>query len=111
MNKKIDDHTEKLRQEIIKTLEDSKAQDIVEIDLANKTDIAEFMIIATGTSDRHIKTLADNLSLSLKRIGQNYVVEGGGSRDWILVDSYDVIVHLFKSEARKTYNLEEMWKK
>jgi len=92
------------------SLEDSKAVDIVPIDLAGKSPLADHMVICTGTSSRHVSTLADKLLETLKRNGK--VVprsEGLNQGDWALIDAGDIIVHIFRPEVREFYNLEEMW--
>ncbi|MBF0248227.1 MAG: ribosome silencing factor, partial [Alphaproteobacteria bacterium] len=91
-------------------LEDDKAQDIVVIDLAGKSDIADHLVIATGTSQRHVGAIADHLRENLKKIGcQGVAVEGMPQADWVLVDGGDVIAHLFRAEVREFYNIEKMW--
>lgn len=92
-------------------MEDGKAQDVVTISLKGKTDIADYMIIASGTSDRHTSSLAQNLVKNLKeKLHYNHVsVEGIAEGNWVLVDIGDVIVHIFKPEFREMYNLEKMW--
>lgn len=91
-------------------LEDSKAEDVVTIDLRGKSDMADFMVIASGRSQRHVSTLADHIGEHLRTSGHNDIlVEGKEQCDWVLVDSIHVIVHLFRPEVRKFYNLEKMW--
>lgn len=100
----------KLRPLIETSLEDDKAEDIVTIDLAGKTTIADFMIIATGRSHRHVGAVAENLIDRLKKTGMKPVPsEGLKQCDWVLVDAGDIIVHLFRAEVRAFYNLEKMW--
>ncbi len=101
-------------QEVLRAIETSlsehKAQDIVSIDLRGKTDIADAMVVASGISDRHVLALADYVSVALKEIGVAPLsIEGRESRNWVLVDLGDVVVHLFVPEARLFYNLERMW--
>jgi ribosome-associated protein len=92
------------------SLDDHKAEDIVSIDLTGKSDFADRMIVATGTSARHVSSLADYVVTALKAAGYNAVpVEGRESCDWVLVDAGNIIVHIFKPEARGYYNLEKMW--
>jgi len=92
------------------TLADGKAEDVTRIDLAGKTSIADFMIVASGRSGRQVAALADRLLAMLKERGQKRVpIEGLAGGDWILVDAGDVIVHLFRPEIRARYNLEKMW--
>lgn len=92
-------------------LDDDKAVDPVTIDLAGKTALADAMIVASGTSQRHIAAMADKLLERLKAAGYADVsAEGGGDADWVLIDTGDVIVHLFKPETRDFYNLEKLWR-
>jgi ribosome-associated protein len=92
------------------SLEDDKAIDPVSIDLAGKTSIADTMVIASGTSQRHIATMAQHLLERLKAAGlRGLSSEGSGQSDWILIDAGDVIVHLFKGELRQFYDLEKLW--
>lgn len=91
-------------------LEDMKAEDLVEIDLAGKTSIADAMIVATGRSDRHVGAIADRIIKDLKDNGYGTArVEGLPACDWVLIDTGDVIVHVFRPEVRGFYNLEKMW--
>lgn len=92
------------------SLNDDKAQDVVVIDLNGKTSIADFMVIASGTSQRQVGAMADHLREKLKTKGVGGVaVEGATQCDWVLLDTPDVIVHLFRPEVREFYNLEKMW--
>ena len=92
------------------TLADSKAIDPVTIDLSGKTSIADAMVIATGSSRRHIASMADQILLRLKQEGIGGLgSEGGQEADWVLIDAGDVIVHLFRDETRRTYDLEKLW--
>lgn len=91
-------------------LEDDKAVDIVIIDLAGKTEMADFMVIATGQSSRQVGAMAANLSQKLKGSGvKDVVIEGAGQGDWVLIDAGDVLVHLFRPEVRDFYALEKLW--
>lgn len=92
-----------------KTLEDNKADDIVVIDLKGKTSIANQMVVASGTSQRHVAALAEHVTQALKAAGYPSVTEGEEKADWVLIDAYDVIVHIFKPEVRAFYSLEKMW--
>jgi ribosome-associated protein len=95
---------------VTRWLDDDKAEDAVVIDLAGKTTIADYMIIASGRSQRHIATVAEHLRERLKASGFKTVpVEGLTQCDWVLIDASDVIVHLFRPEVRAFYNLEKMW--
>ena len=101
---------EVLLKEIIKILDDNKAKDIVTIDLANKSSIADYMIVASGTSSRHIQSVSENTIEELKKMGiKGCKVEGRDSDNWKLIDAIDVIVHIFHHEQRKNYELEKMW--
>jgi ribosome-associated protein len=91
-------------------LDGDQAEDIVSIDLAGKTSIADFMIVASGRSTRHIGAMAERLREALKSRGAPVVeIEGMPQNDWVLIDAGDVIVHLFRPEVRSFYNLEKMW--
>ncbi|HRD77421.1 MAG TPA: ribosome silencing factor [Hyphomicrobiaceae bacterium] len=91
-------------------LDDAKADNIVTIDLAGKSSLGDYMVIASGNSDRHVGAIADQLQRKLKEAGRVRVrVEGQDHCDWVLVDAGDVIVHLFRPEVRDFYNLEKMW--
>ena len=100
--------------EILRTvlagLDDMKAEDIVTIDLIGKTSIADAMVVASGRSDRHVGSIADNVLKDLGEAGlPNLRVEGMPHCDWVLIDAGDVIVHIFRPEIRDFYNLEKMW--
>ena len=91
-------------------LNNNKASNIISIDLKKKSHIADYMIIASGTSSRHLQSLSENLILELKKTGiENCKMEGKESEDWKLVDAIDIIVHLFHPEKRNFYDLEKMW--
>ena len=99
-----------LKKEIEQILNDNKAAEIETINLKNKTSIADFMIIASGNSSRHIQALSEILLDELKKRGvENCRLEGRNSNDWKLIDAADIIVHIFHPEKRKFYNLEKMW--
>ena len=99
-----------LKKIILNTLDSNKALDIVSIDLANKSSIADYMIIASGTSSRHIQALSEQVLEKFKSSGiKNCKIEGKESKDWKLIDGIDVIVHIFNPEKRKFYELEKMW--
>ena len=101
-------YTSKLDLEII--LDNNKAKNIVSINLKNKSYIADYMIIASGNSSRHLQSLSENLVSELKKIGvYNCRIEGRESSDWKLVDAIDVIIHIFHPEKREFYDLEKMW--
>ena len=95
---------------IEKILDNNKAQKIYSIDLKNKSYIADYMIIASGTSSRHLQSLSEILVIELKKLGiDDCKIEGRDSADWKLVDAHDVIVHIFHPEKREFYDLEKMW--
>ena len=95
---------------ILDTLDSNKALDIISIDLKNKSSMADYMIIASGTSSRHIQALSEQVLEKLKANGiNNSRIEGKESGDWKLVDGIDLIVHIFNPEKRKFYELEKMW--
>tara|TARA_B100000900_G_scaffold403097_1_gene409754 strand:+ start:585 stop:932 length:348 start_codon:yes stop_codon:yes gene_type:complete len=99
-----------IKTNIEKILDNNKAQSIISIDLKNKSYIADYMIIASGTSSRHLQSLSEILVNELKILGINDCrIEGKDSNEWKLVDAHDVIVHIFHPEKRKFYNLEKMW--
>jgi ribosome-associated protein len=95
---------------IQESLDEDKAQDVLAIDLAGKTSIADYMVIASGRSQRHVSALSDHVVRNLKEEGYGRcVVEGMPNCDWVLIDAGDVIVHIFRPEVRDFYNLEKMW--
>ena len=99
-----------LKKIIIKTLDLNKALDIVSIDLKDKSSMAEYMVIASGTSSRHIQSLSEQVLEKFKDYGmKDTKIEGKESNEWKLVDGIDVIVHIFHPEKRKFYELEKMW--
>ena len=99
-----------IKKNIEKILDDNKAKNITTIDLKNKSYIADYMIVASGTSSRHLQALSEILVSELKKIGlDNCRIEGRDSNDWKLVDTIDIIVHIFKHEKREFYDLEKMW--
>ena len=99
-----------LKQTIIQTLDINKAEDIISIDLNDKSSMADYMIIASGTSSRHIQSLSEQVLDKLKGKGiKNSKIEGKESNEWKLVDGIDIIVHIFHPEKRKFYELEKMW--
>ena len=90
-------------------MDEAKAEDLVTIDLKGKSSIGDYMVIATGGSDRHVGAIADQLRRKFKENGINPRVEGLDACDWVLVDTGDIIVHVFRAEVRDFYNLEKMW--
>ena len=99
-----------LKKEIENILNDNKAEEITSIDLKDKTSIADFMIVASGNSSRHIQALSEMLVDDLKKKGiSNCHLEGKNSSDWKLIDAIDIIIHIFHPKKRKFYDLEKMW--
>lgn len=95
---------------ILSGLEDDKAEEVVTIDLGGKTDIADAMVVASGRSARHVGAMAEKVVKRLKEAGMDRArIEGAPACDWVLIDAEDVIVHLFRPEVRKFYNLERIW--
>ena len=104
------DKSSNLKETIIKTLDLNKAHDIVSINLKDKSSMADYMIIASGTSSRHIQALSEQVLEKFKTYGvQNSKIEGKESSDWKLVDGIDLIVHIFHPDKRKFYELEKIW--
>ena len=99
-----------LKKEIESILNDNKAMEIISINLKDKSSIADFMIIASGNSSRHIQALSEKLFDELIKKGiNNCRIEGRNSNDWKLIDAIDIIIHIFHPEKRKFYDLERMW--
>ena len=99
-----------LKKIVLKTLDINKAQNIITIDLKDKSSMADYMIIASGTSSRHIQSLSEQVFEKLKDNGVDECkIEGKDSGEWKLVDGIDLIVHIFHPEKRKFYELEKMW--
>ena len=104
------DKNSELKDIIIETLNLNKAHDIVSIDLKDKSSMADYMIIASGTSSRHIQSLSEQVLEKFKSDGlRNSKIEGKESNEWKLVDGIDLIVHIFHPEKRKFYELEKIW--
>lgn len=101
---------ETLLKKVVHWLDEAKAEDIVTIDLKGKSSLGDFMVIATGRSDRHVGAVAEQLRKHLKENGVGGVrVEGLETCDWVLIDAGDILVHVFRDEVRDFYNLEKMW--
>ena len=99
-----------ITKKVHKVLSNNKAKDIIKINLEKKSSIADFMIICSGTSSRHVISLSNFLLKALKKENLNTLnVEGKSNGDWVLVDAGDIIIHLFRSEVREYYGLEKMW--
>ena len=95
---------------VLASLDDSKAENIVSIDIQGKSSLADYMVVASGRSHRHVAAVADHLLTALKDAGfGNARVEGMAGADWVLIDAGDIIVHVFRPEVREFYNLEKMW--
>ncbi len=96
--------------QIVHWLDEAKATEIVTIDLKGKSSIGDYMVIATGGSDRHVGAIAEQIHKKLKEQGYERIhVEGLATCDWVLIDTGDIIVHIFRQEVRDFYNLEKMW--
>jgi ribosome-associated protein len=95
---------------ILSRLDDMKAEDTITIDLRGKSSITDYMVVTTGRVNRHVGAIAENVAKGLKEIGiEAPHIEGLANSDWVLIDSGDVIVHVFRPEVREFYNLEKMW--
>ncbi len=104
------DASAQLVEQITHWLDEAKAEDIVKIDLAGKSSIGDFMIIASGRTDRHVGSVADRIQQNIKKVGAGSPkIEGMDACDWVLIDTGDIIIHLFRPEVREFYNLEKMW--
>ena len=101
---------EKIRDNIVQALEDNKAEDIITIELAGKSTLADYMVIATGRSSRHVVGLSNHIADSLAKEALSKInFDGKDNGDWVLGDAGDVIVHLFRAEVREFYNIEKIW--
>jgi ribosome silencing factor RsfS/YbeB/iojap len=99
-----------LQKIIVVSLEDDKAENVVAVDLAGRAAFADRMIVATGLADRQIAAMATHLEKKLHEAGIKRVqTEGTGGSDWVLIDAGDIVIHLFKPDARALYALEKMW--
>ena len=98
-----------LKDIIVSTLDTHKAENITVIDLKNKSDIADFMIIATGRSNKHVASSAEFVIEQIKNRGNKCLVEGMDNSDWVLIDALDILVHIFNKEKRELYALEQLW--
>ncbi|MBD0414166.1 ribosome silencing factor [Tianweitania sp. Rool2] len=95
---------------VLASLDDSKAENIVSIDIQRKSSLGDYMVVASGRSHRHVAAVSDHLLKALKDAGFGTArVEGLAGADWVLIDSGDVIVHVFRPEVREFYNIEKMW--
>ena len=110
VKKKTPPESKQLLNLVTASLDDDKANDVTVIDLAGKTSFADHMVIATGTSQRHLTTMAEHLRENMKSEGVPRVaLEGLSQCDWVLLDGGDIIVHLFRPEVREFYDLEKIW--
>lgn len=101
---------QKLHKLILKSLDDDKAEDIVSIDLTGKSSIADYLVIASGRSSRQVGAIAEHLVERIgKETGRKVRAEGKTAGDWVLIDTGDIVVHIFRPEVRSFYNLEKMW--
>ncbi len=97
--------------DIVAWLDEAKAEAVVTIPLEGKSSLGDYMVVATGRSDRHVGAIAEQLREKIKSVGESRVrVEGMNTCDWVLIDTGDIIVHVFRPEVRDFYNLEKMWK-
>ena len=95
---------------VLQSLEDAKAEDVVSVDIAGKSSLADFMVVTSGRSNRHVAAVADQVMKAMRDNGFGKPrIEGLPHADWVLVDGGDVIVHIFRPEVREFYNLEKMW--
>ncbi len=104
--KKID----RLKDFIVECLKEDKAEDVKIISLEGKTDFAYYMVVATGRSSRHVISIADKLADKLIKEGVRGInIEGKAQGDWVLIDAFDIVIHIFRSEVREMYNIEKIW--
>jgi len=104
------DQVEALHDLVLRSLDDDQAIDVVSIPLSGKSNIADYMVIASGRSTRQVASMAEKLTERIKQeLGRTVRIEGLPAADWVLIDAQDVIVHLFRPEVRSFYNLERMW--
>mmetsp|Transcript_3274 Transcript_3274/g.5644 ORF Transcript_3274/g.5644 Transcript_3274/m.5644 type:complete len:153 (+) Transcript_3274:172-630(+) len=102
--------SEELLERILKSLDDDKAEDVVQIDLRGKSSIGDYMVVASGRSTRQVSAMAEKLVDKLKQeFGLYAKIEGKDTGDWVLIDTADVVVHIFRPEVREFYQLEKMW--
>jgi ribosome-associated protein len=103
--------TENIKNEIVNVLKDKKAKDLISIDVKDVTTLTDYFIICTGTSDRHRKSLADEVAKKAEALGMTVSapIEGYNQAKWILIDCMDLVVNIFEKESRAKYNLEKLW--
>ena len=101
---------EEIKDLVINALDDMKGVDVVVLDVRGKSNVTDFMIIASGTSGRHVKAMANSVVVEVKKAGINPLgVEGESTSEWVLVDLVDVVVHIMQAETREFYQLEKLW--
>jgi ribosome-associated protein len=101
---------DEIRALVMNALEDLKAENIVELDVRDKTDVTDYIIVASGNSSRHVKSIANNVVMEAKKAGHPPIgVEGENEGEWMLVDLADVVVHVMQPQVRKFYDLENLW--
>jgi len=109
-SKSDDTQSEAMLALVLKSVDDDKAEEIVQIDLRGRSDMADYMVICSGRSSRQVASIAEKLTDSVKQeFGRISKVEGKDTGDWVLIDTGDVIVHVFRPEVREFYQLEKMW--
>ena len=102
--------TQKLKNKIINSLEDIKAVNPIAIDVTKISSLTDFMVIASGTSNRHIASMSEHILEGLKETNISGIkIEGQGGDDWVLIDAGDVVIHLMSADAREFYDLESLW--
>jgi len=109
MTRNADNPAERLHAIVLQSLDDDQAQEVVSIPLKGKSEIADYMVIASGRSSRQVAAMAQKLAERIKASGRTARIEGLPAADWVLIDAEDVVVHLFRPEVRSFYNLERMW--
>ncbi len=103
-------NSEQLSDLVIEALDDIKAKDVVRLDVRNMTTVTDYMIVASGTSNRHVKALVDNVTEKAKEAGHRPIgVEGEDGGEWVLLDLQDTLVHVMLPKVREFYNLEKLW--
>ena len=102
-------NAEEILKLVLARLDDMKAEDILTIDLKDKSSIGDYMVVSPGRSQRHVGSVADRIVEDLHKAGVRTRVEGMPNCDWVLIDASDVVVHVFRPEVREFYNLEKMW--
>jgi len=103
-------NSEQLNTLVVDALDDTKAQDIIKLDVRDMTTVTDYMIVASGTSNRHVKALVENVAEKAKKAGHKPIgVEGEEGGEWVLLDLQDVLVHVMLPKVREFYNLEKLW--